>query len=108
MNVCKNPTNFNRWSVRDYPIDHFISYTQTVFSEMRKRGYNCNSQKFLKWFKTTNYVDYDEIFYNWHNGKYILQCYYNLQEKYDCGGITREEWNKIVVLINKKNGEIRL
>jgi len=26
---------------------------------------------------------------------YLKQCYYNLQEKYDCGGISEEEWEKI-------------
>jgi hypothetical protein len=29
------------------------------------------------------------------NKRYLLQCYYNLQEKYDCGGITEKQWNKI-------------
>lgn len=24
----------------------------------------------------------------WHNDRYFLQCFYNLQEKHDCGGIT--------------------
>lgn len=26
----------------------------------------------------------------------FLQCFYNLQEKHDCGGITDKEWCKIV------------
>ena len=89
--------------IMDYPLDHFISYTQTVFHEMRKRGYSCNPQKFLKWFKTTNYADYDEIFHNWHNNRYLLQCYYNLQEKYDCGGISEDEWKKIYKFVNVIN-----
>ena len=28
--------------------------------------------------------------------KYLKQCLYNLQEKYDCGGISDEEWLKII------------
>lgn len=35
-----------------------------------------------------------------HNNRYLKQCYYNLQEKYDRGIITSEEWN----LINKNIG----
>ena len=31
----------------------------------------------------------------WHNDRYLAQCYYNLQEKYDCGGISEDEWQKI-------------
>ena len=27
----------------------------------------------------------------------MTQCVYNLEEKYDCGGISEEDWNKIVL-----------
>lgn len=38
----------------------------------------------------------------WHEDRYFIQCYYNLQEKYDCGGISPEDWEKIKQLgINK-------
>lgn len=38
----------------------------------------------------------------WHNDRYFLQCFYNLQEKHDCGGITDKEWCKIVnKVVNK-------
>lgn len=29
------------------------------------------------------------------NNRYLTQCFFNLQEKYDCGGITDEEWGQI-------------
>jgi hypothetical protein len=29
------------------------------------------------------------------NERYLKQCLYNLQEKYDCGGISQKEWQKI-------------
>lgn len=35
------------------------------------------------------------IFYDWHNKRYLNQCLYNLQEKYDCGGIPDDEWKRI-------------
>ena len=31
-----------------------------------------------------------------HNDRYLKQCYYNLQEKYDRHIITAEEWEKII------------
>ena len=36
------------------------------------------------------------------NIRYLIQCYYNLQEKYDRGIITQEEWNKIESLIGNE------
>lgn len=34
-----------------------------------------------------------------HNKRYLTQCYYNLQEKYDRGIITKDEWLKIEEVI---------
>ena len=42
-----------------------------------------------------HYIDESEIFKDWHNTRYLRQCLYNLQEKYDCGGISKEEWYNI-------------
>lgn len=36
-----------------------------------------------------------------HNNRYLKQCYYNLQEKYDRGIITEEEWKKIENILEK-------
>lgn len=84
--------------VLDYPIDHFITYSIEIREEMTRRGYRTmdsvmNKIKSLK-------IDYQkiphkEIYGNWHNNRYYEQCYYNLQEKYDCGGISAEDWEKI-------------
>ena len=41
---------------------------------------------------TKNY----KLFYNFHNERYLKQCLYSFQEKYDCGMLTDDEWNKIV------------
>ena len=40
-------------------------------------------------------IPHKEIFGNWHNNRYYEQCYYNLQEKYDCGGILSMSWERI-------------
>lgn len=66
---------------------------------MTVRGYTVDLQKFWKHFPIgDNFVipSEGELFAGWHNDRYYTQCYHNLEEKYDCGGITEEEWLKIV------------
>ena len=86
----------------DYPEAHFNAYSLAVYNEMLKRGYNCDWNKFAKWRINRN-RDWDlkDIFPEWHNQRYLVQCYYNLQEKYDCGGITKEEWKLIKGIIDE-------
>lgn len=80
--------------VKDYDKELFINYVTKVVHEMMNR----NIKFQLKY--------YDEIIdfcggtfitenYDCHNGRYLKQCYYNLQEKYDRGIITKEEWEKV-------------
>ena len=78
--------------VMDYPIAHFNVYARAVYNEMLNRGYKCNWDKFAKW-QTNKCLEWElkDIFDRWHNDKYFIQCYYNLQEKYDCSGISTEE-----------------
>lgn len=82
--------------IMDYPADHFYRYGIYVSEEMTRRGYRCDKQKFKQYFpKEMTFYRVDQIFSDWHNKRYLQQCYYNLQEKYDCGGITEDEWKKI-------------
>lgn len=87
--------------VLNYPFRHFYSYTGLVCDELIERGYKCDWTKFTNWFDKINcmechYINKSEIFKDWHNIRYLKQCLYNLQEKYDCGGISKEEWNNII------------
>jgi uncharacterized protein (TIGR02328 family) len=86
----------------DYPEAHFNVYASAIYEEIVKRHYKCDWNKFTKWRINRN-RDWDlkDIFPEWHNQRYLVQCYYNLQEKYDCGGITKEEWKLIEGVINK-------
>lgn len=84
--------------VLDYSFLHFKFYCYIVINEMKKRGYKINEEKLLKnkvWEETNATISNDDIFKDWHNERYLKQCLYNLQEKYDCGGISNEEWSKI-------------
>lgn len=88
--------------IMDYPIDHFITYTERIRLEMTSRGYRTMNSV---WNKITSLatgpdnswyvVDFNELYAEWMDNIYLNICYWNLKEKYLCGGITEEEWIKI-------------
>ena len=85
--------------VLNYPLKHFYTYGLLIYNEMRKRNYKTNMNKFEKYFNDENgevQIQFTgQVFKDWHNTRYLRQCLYNLQEKYDCGGITDDEWQRI-------------
>lgn len=95
--------------VLDYPPLHLIIYTNAVIEEMHKRGYDVSEKAYSEMatrlarninrfdMHTYMYVPngLSDIYRDWHNDRYFIQCYCNLQEKYDCGGISKEDWDKI-------------
>lgn len=86
--------------IMEYPMNHFISYAVAVREEMTKRGYKTMDRV---WDNITSVVDNNdynivpvqECFPDWHNQKYLTQCYFNLEEKHDCSGISDEDFDKI-------------
>lgn len=85
--------------VYEYDKQDLYNYSVKVWDEMRKRGYKVNSDNFCKYFDTNNTPwilnENNGTFKEKMNERYLKQCLYNLQEKYDCGGISQEEWQKI-------------
>lgn len=95
--------------IMEYKLDHFVTYSNLVFREMKRRGYSPNWESFSKYGPRMRLFDrqenrhsepyhpvpFDDLFSDWHNRRYFFQCYYNLQEKYDCGGIPQEEWSAL-------------
>lgn len=75
--------------------------------EMEKRKIKCNInylneiQQFCCYDTTKTIWNYPE-----HNERYFIQCYYNLQEKYDRGIITDDEWHEIKGAYYKYFGEV--
>ena len=85
--------------ILNYSEEHFLGYCILVYNEMLRRGYRADFNKLKKYVCSTTKPKYRAaVFLDWHNKRYLLQCLYNLQEKYDCGGITEEEWRKILQL----------
>ena len=95
--------------VMDYDRLIFLSYIILITNEMEMRNikyqkkYKDEIAKFC--FTPTKKIPIkDEYFHHYeeHNDRYLRQCYYNLQEKYDRGIITREEYKKIEKLMGSE------
>lgn len=81
--------------IMDYPIGHFITYSYFVANEMYQRRYRVEKHKFERYFNLQKPIEHDVVFKDWHNDRYLTQCFYNLQEKFDRGGIPADEWEKV-------------
>ena len=95
--------------VLKYPPIHFIMYTNVVIEEMRSRGFVVSESAYTMMAsllnKNLNQLDsftyqyvpesISDIYKDWHNKRYFTQCFFNLQEKYDCGMISNEEYRKL-------------
>lgn len=94
IEISGSPNHLLVNKIMEYPIDHFWTYGLLVAKEMDRRKYKCDFERFNRYFPFGGYqeVSKDELFKDWHNKRYLRQCYYNLQEKYDCGGIPVSEW----------------
>ena len=113
LNTKGTPNHILVNKVLDYPREHFISYAFWVRQEMTRRGYRTMESVWNKIYCTRE-SDYGEIeilpledlFPGWHNNRYLAQCYFNLEEKYDCGGITEEAFKKISEVYYKEKSYI--
>ena len=90
--------------VMDYDKSYFYKYFINIAYELEHRNinFNINFIKEMQDFCHTNIADIkykynnQDLIYPEHNNRYLKQCYYNLQEKYDRKIITEIEWDKIV------------
>ena len=105
--------------------DYFIlNYTLMIIKEMNNRNFKIRSfQNCYNYFKDFLYKDQLEIF-TWdyipneyidgwleyddkvfpeHNDRYLIQCFYNLQEKYDRGqkDFSKEQYDKLESFIKE-------
>lgn len=91
--------------VLDYDYDNFINYAFEIRKEMTSRGYRTMNSV---WDKITslkpdwNKILFEDIYKEKMDKIYLTICYYNLYEKYLCGGIEQKYWN---LIIKKYNGE---
>ena len=80
--------------VMKYDKIYFLNYVDLVLEEMKKRNIKYNFDLYNEIY---NFCISNKIVNNYpeHNDRYLRQCLYNLQEKYDRGIINQEEWDKI-------------
>lgn len=89
--------------VLNYDFNHLISYAALIRAQMTYCDYKTmdkvwNKIESLK--PNWSMLDFNKIFDGWHNDRYLRQCYYNLEEKYDCGGISEEDYKRILQRYN--------
>ena len=79
--------------VMDYDKTMFLGYVYLIVGELNERNIKWQQKywnELLEFCGGIWVTPYEE-----HNDRYLKQCHYNLQEKYDRGIITEEEWKKI-------------
>lgn len=88
--------------VYEYDFGHLLAYNNMIMDEMETRGYKINIKNADNYFKNLILKNngykipfYENVFEEKMNDRYLKQCLYNLQEKYDCDGISKEEWKII-------------
>lgn len=100
--IDKNGTPNHRLvnKVLDYSILDFKVYTYLVKHELERRNIRfikSNITEILEWeseqFNKSR--PNKKLYEGWHDFRYLTQCYYNLQEKYDCGIVSEKAWEKI-------------
>lgn len=92
--------------IYDYDPVILYYYSKLVINEMNKRNYKINLDNFIEYFRIKDInnslfglkdveFDIDEIYKDKMDDRYLKQNLYNLQEKYDCGGISEDDWDNI-------------
>lgn len=102
--------------IMNYNKSHFYLYCCIVCKEMLDRGFEVSETSRNK---ILSYVSDEEVqissriekdktlFEGWHNERYLIQCYYNLEEKYDRGGIDELDFVAIFSKVNMlTNGKV--
>ena len=92
--------------ILDYDYAHFISYVYYVRQEMTSRGYrtmNSVWDKIVALKPNYTILPLEKVYLNKMNYDYLTICYYNLREKWECGGISNEDWSKIDTLYSMYN-----
>lgn len=99
IDISKTPNHLLVNKVLEYPVEHFKNYAMKVYLELVKRGHKPSGtllDTIMMWDPEVFSKEHrGYMFHDWHTNKYLRQCYHNLEEKYDCGGISESEWKKL-------------
>ncbi len=84
--------------VMDYPLVHLSKYFSLVVRQMQAKKVRLNQDKIQELFDylgDPEEISFEKLYADWHNERYLRQCFYNLQEKADCGRPTKEEFEQV-------------
>ena len=82
--------------VMNYNKAYFCNYVTLVANEMNKRKIKFKEIYLDELFEfSANLNTLIPAMYPEHNDRYLKQCFYNLEEKFDRGIISKEEWEKV-------------
>lgn len=104
INTLGYPNHLLANKVMYYSAKELIDYSNRVTEEMFHRNFKMNPTVYDQFYNNvmSNADKFKNVkeshigqYKDWHNDKYYWQCYHNLREKYDCGGITEQEWQRI-------------
>lgn len=95
--------------IMEYHLSHFYKYCTMITDEMYKRGFYVSDTARYKIIEIADsdvrmgseFITDEALFSGWHDKQYMIQCYFNLQEKHDCGGISQKDWGQIEKVYNK-------
>lgn len=91
-----------------YDKEYLRDYSWSVITEMNRRGYKIKSLDNMEKYFGKGYRDWTSgVRFPEHNQRYLLQCFYNLQEKYDRGqkGFTLDVYRKLLDVCWKEYNE---
>ena len=88
--------------VWDYYIYALYNYYQLLECEFNNRGYTFKSKLVIR--NEDLYFKVDNPFSYHHTDRYLLQCFYNLQEKYDRGqkDFSKKQYDRLKNFIKEK------
>lgn len=104
--ICKDIQNNGKTNhilinkITDYNLKHLYTYCKLIEQVAKERKINITQNTLQKWYNTftegeKQIIDFDSLFKSWHNANYMTQCYYNLEEKWQCKGISDNEFNLV-------------
>lgn len=81
--------------VMNYDKEVFSNYVRQVVRELEKRNVKFQKKYLDEIIDFCNGDLYIAENYQEHDGRYLKQCLYNLQEKADRGIVSKEDWKRI-------------
>ena len=87
---------------------YLFTYSCEVLNEMRKRNIKIKSTENAETYFSNRGIDPNGVYAIWHftqhDDRYLRQCFYNLQEKYDRGqkGFTEEIYMTLAKFVKSK------